>query len=221
MADAKVAGVVFDLLEPAIGTFPNLVTPKQMKVRGVPKGEAFYSLEVEIDAASPELQRLRSCISEAARERFPSLNLGEAIKNNTFNVPLKNGDVLAAAKADSDKKREWSRGKWVLTCRSDFAPALVIVQGGKAVEITDPTARKAAEREHFYSGQRVLVGVRLKAYDGVNDGKPGVKAYLEAVRSCGGGEKLFGAPDATERFKGYAGNDTTEDPTGASTSGDW
>lgn len=226
MSDAKVEGVVFDLkTEPCIASFLNLVTPKKMKVRGVEKGEPFFSLNAEIDENSKELPRLRSAIAQAARELFPSMDLGVAIKDGSFKVPLVNGNTLAdtAAAPGSKKQREWSRGKWVLTCRSkeDYPPNLTLVQNGKVIALEDKDARRAAERAHFYSGQRVLFGVRLKAYNGVDGGRPGVKAYLEAVHSCGGGEKLFGGADPTERFSDYIGLDSKEDPTAAAANGEW
>lgn len=229
MAEAKVNGVVFDLQEPCIGSFLNLVTPKRVSQSS--NETPTYSLNAEIDKDSKELLRLRTAIAEAAKELFPGLDLGAAIKSGEFLVPLVSGDLLAdkAVKKSKDtgkeRLREWSRGKFVLTARSkdDYPPALTLVEGGKVIALDGIDAKKAAERKHFYSGQRILFGVRLKAYNGVGvNGKPGVKAYLEAVHSCGGGEKLFGGADPTERFKDYVGTDSHEDPTVASSdSGDW
>ena len=229
MAEAKVQGVVFDLQETCIGTFLNLVVPK--RVSQSTNETPTYSINAEIDAGSKELTRLRAAIGEAAKELFPGLDLGTAIKSGDFIVPLVSGDLLAdKAKQKSqatgkERLREWSRGKFVLTARSkeDYPPALTIVQGGKVIALEGIDAKRAAERANFYSGQRILFGVRLKAYNGVGvGGKPGVKAYLEAVHSCGGGEKLFGGRDPTERFRDYIGLDSEEDPTVATTaSGEW
>ena len=90
------------------------------------------------------------------------------------------------------------------------------------IELDTPEARKLAEKKDFFSGQRVLFGVRLKAYHAVGaTGKPGVKAYLEVVHSCGGGERVLGNRQAAiERFKDYVGLESQEDPT-AVASGDW
>lgn len=237
MADAKVIGVVFDASEPCIGTFLNLVTPK--RVSQSTNETPTFSANFEIAAGSKDLTRLRADISTAAKELFPGLDLGAAIASGDFLVPLTSGDLIAdkarnKARAaaqpgtpdvDLKRQREWSRGKFVLIARSkeDYQPSLTIVQNGKVIALEDKDARKAADRIHFYSGQRVLFGVRLKAYQAVGvNGKPGVKAYLEAVHSCGGGEKLLGsAPDPTERFRDYVGKDTQEDPTGATASGEW
>lgn len=237
MANAKVEGVVFNSSEPCVGTFLNLVTPRRVSQSN--NETPTFSANFELAADSKDLPRLRAAIADAARELFPGLNLGAAIADGSFVVPIANGDMLAdkaMGKArmsaqpgtpdDQLKKlREWSRGKHVLTSRSkeDYAPALTLVQNGKVVALEDKDARKAAERANFYSGQRVLFGVRLKAYEAVGQGgKPGVKAYLEAVHSCGGGEKLLGGgSDPTERFREYIGQDTQVDPTGAAQTNEW
>ena len=227
MADAKVVGVVFDASEPSIGTFLNLVTPKRVSQSSneVPT----YSGNFEMPADGKDLPRLRAAIAEAARELFPGLDLGAAIKSGEFIVPLQSGDMLAdKAQAKSkatgkERLREWSRGKFVLVSRSkeDYPPSLTIVSGGKVVDVSDADARKAIGSKHFFSGQRVLFGVCLKAYHAVGvTGKPGVKAYLQVVHSCGGGEKLFGGADPTERFSAVYGLESQEDPTAVS-SGEW
>jgi hypothetical protein len=228
MATAKVEGVVFDASEPAIGTFLNLVTPK--RVSQSTNETPTFSANFEMPADGKDLPRLRSAIVEAARQLWPNMDVGAQIKAGELVVPLADGEALANKAADKsrvtgkERLREWSRGKFVLTSRSkeDYAPSLTIVSGGKVIELADKDARQAADRQHFYSGQRVLFGVRLKAYEAVGvNGKPGVKAYLEVVHSCGGGERLLGnKADATERFKDYIGLDSQEDPVAAN-SGEW
>ena len=122
MVDAKVVGVVFDATEPSIGIFLNLVTPKRVSQSS--NENPTYSANFEMPADGKDVPRLRAAIAEAAKELFPGLDLGAAIKSGEFNVPLVIGDELsekAKAKSTATGKvrlREWSRGKMVLTARS-------------------------------------------------------------------------------------------------------
>jgi hypothetical protein len=220
--------IQFDSLVPWTGSFLNLDRPKTItqSSRETPK----FSGNFEIDKGSGEEKRIRAAIVEAARQLWPNMDVGAAIREGRINVPLYDGDKLAdkAAQksADIGKKRlrEWSRGKVVLIARSkdEYPPAVTFRENGKIFECETLEAVAKIKGKFLYTGVQVLFGVRLNAYEAVGaDGKPGVNAYLEAVESLGTGERLIASKDRTERFKGYIGLPKDEDPTGANAGDDW
>ena len=228
---AQAERVQFDSMVPWMGTFLNLDKPRTItqSPREVPK----FSGNFETDKGSEEEKRIRAAIIECARQQWPGMDIGAAIREGRLNVPLSDGDKLAdkakQKSADSGKSRlrEWSRGKVVLIARSkdEYPPACTIRENGQTVVLETLDAVSRAKGKFFYTGVQVLFGVKLSAYDAVGaDGKPGVTAYLEAVESLGTGERLIAQKDRTERFKGYIGLEKDEDPTGMSTAdagGDW
>lgn len=227
MADVAQERIQFDSMAPWTGTFLNLDKPRTItqSPREVPK----FSANFEIEKGSSEEKRIRAAIVEAARQLWPNMDIGAAIREGRLNVPLSDGDKLAdkakQKSADTGKKRdrEWSRGKVVLIARSkdEYPPAVTIRENGQTILLETLDAVARAKSKFLYTGVQCLFGIRLNAYEAVGtDGKPGVNAYLEAVESLGVGEKLIAQADRTERFRGYVGLEKNEDPTGASTA-DW
>jgi hypothetical protein len=220
--------IQFDSMVPWTGSFLNLDKPRT--ITQSPRETPKFSSNFEIDKGGTEETRIRAAIVEAARQLWPNMDIGAAIRDGRLNVPLFDGDKLAdkAAQksADSGKKRlrEWSRGKIVLIARSkdEYPPAVTIRENGKTVECETLEAVFRAKSKYLYTGVQCLFGVKLNAYEAVGaDGKPGVNAYLEAVESLGIGEKLIATRDHTERFRGYIGLEKNEDPTGANAGSDW
>lgn len=222
--------IQFDSLEPWTGTFLNLDKPRTItgSNREVPK----FSGNFEIEKGSPEEKRIRAAVVEAARQLWPNMDIGTAIREGRLSVPLSDGDKLAdkakqkSADTGKPRLREWSRGKIVLTARSkdEYPPAVTIRENGQTVVLETLDAVARSKGKFLYTGVNVLFGVRLNAYDAVGaDGKPGVTAYLEAVESLGTGERLIAQKDRTERFRGYIGLEQDHDPTGATApaGGDW
>ena len=214
----------FTSLKPWLGSFLNLDKPRRV-TQSVNEKERF-SCNFETDDVS-EIGRAKAAIIACAREKWPALDAGAAIASDSLLVPLANGDKLAdrAAKksADSGKQRlrEWSRGKQVLTARSEFAPATTIVENGQAVVLEDGNAVARVKNKYFFTGANVLFAVVFNAYDAVGDGKPGVNAYLRAVESTGTGTQLIARRDPTERFSAYRGLARDEDPTQEQHASDW
>jgi hypothetical protein len=226
MADTE-ERITFDTTEPCLGSFLNVTEAKRITQSA--NEVARFSANFELLNESEDLKRLRGLIVQVARAKWPSLDVGAAIRAHQLQVPIQDGTELADRnKADhaAGKKnkagkviqeREWSRGRAIFIARSkdEYPPELTVRENGKPVSLEHPDAIKAAGRKHFYTGQNVMFGVRLKAYDGVGaTGLPGVNAYLEAVESVGGGEKLIGnRADPTSRFSSYQGIESEEDPT--------
>lgn len=222
--------IQFDSMVPWTGAFLNLDKPRTItqSPREVPK----FSGNFEIEKGSTEEKRIRAAIVEAARQMWPNMDVGAAIREGRLNVPLSDGDKLAdkakqkSADTGKSRLREWSRGKVVLIARSkdEYPPAVTVRENGQTVVLETLDAVSRAKSKFLYTGVQCLFGVRLSAYDAVGaDGKPGVTAYLEAVESLGTGERLIAQKDRTERFRGYIGLEKDEDPTGASADagGDW
>ena len=226
MASEAQERIQFDSMVPWTGTFLNLDKPRTItqSPREVPK----FSANFEIEKGSSEEKRIRAAIVEAARQMWPNMDIGDAIKSGRLNVPLSDGDKLAdkasQKSADTGKKRdrEWSRGKVVLIARSkdEYPPAVTIRENGATVVCETLDAVSRAKSKFLYTGVQVLFGVKLSAYDAVGaDGKPGVTAYLEAVESLGTGDRLIAQKDRTERFSSYIGLEKNEDPTGNAPAG--
>lgn len=223
----KDAGL-FDINEPTVSTFPNLLEPKAVKRNGKDTGEPKYSLNIEIDPErQPALaQAIKAKALEIARAKWPGRDFAkEASKTYkdqdgtvqkklpTFVFPWSSGNELADNAKARNKDREFSRGKLVLTARSKFQPRLSAIVGGKLVEFEGDAAKAA--KQYFYSGVEVLAQINFQAYDGVGEtGADGVTAYLQQVLSTNKGKKLAGGgPSAAEVFSGYLGSISNVDPT--------
>lgn len=218
MTDTQENAGVFSSSKPCLGSFLNVVEAR--RVTKSSKEEPKFSGNFEHEDGHPDIAAMRAKIVEVARAKWPSMNIGEAIKSGSLLVPLGSGDKLADKAKLKNREREWSRGKTVLTARSQFQPQLSYVEGGRLVELGDQSAVVAAKAK-FETGKMVLYQVNFVAYDAVGEGKPGVTAYLNMVCSTGFGEKLIkGGPSAAEVFKGYMGLESHEDPTGAGASDD-
>jgi len=122
---------LFDTKEPALISFPNLLEAKRVSKSAAEKPK--FSINVEFDDDSTDLSRLKSEIGRVAKAKWPGLNVGEAIRDGSLVVPITSGDKLVAKAEAKGKKREWSKGKQVLTARSEFDPTLASVIGGKYV----------------------------------------------------------------------------------------
>lgn len=211
----------YQLLKPQLASFLNIDEPRKVKRNGKEVGEAKFSLNLELLADSDDLKNIRARIVSQARAMWPSLNVGEAIKSGALIVPLEDGDKIADKQKGKGKPREWSRGRQVLTARTKNAPGVGIITGGQIVQLDGKAEIVARKSAFFFTGVEVLAELDFVAYDAVDDaGKPGVTCYLNSVLSTGKGEKLIKGRDLKETFSGYAGIDSTEDPTGGSAAGD-
>ena len=183
------------------------VDPKTKKAKGDPKYSATFLLAPD----SADLAALKSLCKEIAKEHNADF------ANTAW--PFKNGDTEADKLKARGKNGEVYRGQVVI--RSDtgekYPPGLAIFKDGNikkgAIDLASP-ALVSQYKGWFYSGSNVIPVVQLKWYDAVNEGKPGIKAYLGMVVATNTGERLGGGKPASERFKGVVGQATNEDPTG-------
>lgn len=213
MTDQVSTANLFQMQEPALISFPNLLVPA--RVSKSPKEEPKYSISIEFEPDHADLAKLKAEIGRVAAAKWPGKDIGEAIRTGALMVPITAGDKLAAKAKEKGKAREWSVGKQVLTARSQHEPALAAIENGAARNFTGYT-RPLFKTYDKVTGNFGLVEVNLQAYDGVgDDGKPGVTAYLNAVIITSVGPKLAGGGRvASEVFKSYVGANSDEDPTG-------
>lgn len=196
----------FTLTAPATLTFINFAEARAVTKGSKPK----FSANFELAADHPDIPAIKALIAQVAREASPGVDL------NSIHKPLGSGDKLAEKAKAKGKNREFSRGKQVLTARSDYRPQLGYIENGRINEVSDDNAIKARERDTFYSGVDALGQVEFVWYDAVGEnGTPGVTAYLNQVLSLKRGAKLMGqGQSVAETFKGYAGIASPESVTG-------
>lgn len=220
MADA-VPGI-FNLTAPAVMAHPNLFVPKAFGKKGKETGEPKYSANLLLPLDHPDLPGIKATIMAVARGKWPARDIGAEIKAGTFKMPLTSGDkqverakkkLADAGKAD-DNRADYQAGKIIIAGRSKYEPKLAGIENGKVVDYID--AARAAAKNKFYFGVHVLAQLNFVAYDGVGANPDGVTAYLNMVLTLNKGERLTAGTSAAETFRGYVGQASAEDPTGAS-----
>jgi Protein of unknown function (DUF2815) len=198
--------------EEALATlnFPFLFTPRAYTHNGKAVGKVRYDASFELDANNPDIEAMKVKALAAARTEFPNLDIVKEYREGRFQMPWSAGDKLADKAQEAGKKREYSRGRIVLIARSDFPPALSVIENGRKVDYFGP-ARPNAEAA-FYPGVKVWFGVTFTGY--AVDGKRGVAAYLDWIISSKTGTRLAGGSRSeAEVYGGYAGVLSSEDPT--------
>lgn len=184
--------------------FPNLFVPRPIKINGKEKGEPVFGVTMLFDKASmsPEDQdRLKTLIETAqrvAREKWP----GRDFKVEPIAMPFKQGDKEAEKSEKRGKNGDFYKGKLVLKTNSKFKPQVV---GLDRKEIINDKL--------VYSGCLMYAEVNFVAYDSVNGGTDGVKAYLgNFVMKAKDGPRIAGK-SAADVFAGIGGADVNDDPT--------
>lgn len=216
-ADAKTDGI-YNLTQPVVMSFPQLLEPKAFTENGKAKGEPKFSANLNFPADSEDLKAIKALAAKLARAKWPDKPFyvtttdGQKIAEVLF--PFANGDKLADARQKKGKDDgEYMRGKVVISARSKYEPRLSYVENKKIIDCEGDMAKQAAKGK-FYPGVEVLAQLNLVPYDAVgSNGKPGVTAYLNMVLSTGKGARISGGQTASEAFKGYVGSVSAEDPT--------
>ena len=228
--EEKVSGF-FALTSPAILEYPNVIDAKRFKGKnGKEKGDPKFSATVVLDPDGEDWKTAKAIITALAKQHVSSF---DGIK-----FPHKSGDkVLAELKAkfaaagkEYDGRSDHLAGKIMIAAKSglDIPPQLGIMgydpKGNLLVNPDDKTrlvngilalddeGLKRKYKSKFYRGVGAFATLKFQWYDAVDDGKPGVTAYLVNVLSTGVGKNLGGARSVTEAFKGYAGKPSGESP---------
>lgn len=204
MADEAVSGI-YNLTEPVVMTFPNLLTPKAFGQKGKESGELKYSANFSFNPDSADLKAMKATAVRIARAKWP----GRELKELCF--PFSNGTKLADDAKANKKDREFYRDKVIVAARSKYEPRLSGIENGKVVDYEGDLRAQASKK--FFSGAEVLAQVNFVAYKGVGRNPDGVTAYLNMVFTTGKGVRIGGGQTAAEVFKGYVGTISAEDPT--------
>lgn len=215
----KMQTIPYTSAAPHVTAHPHLLEAVKFKRNGKETGEAKFGAVFVIEPDHIDLVNLKAKAVEAARLRWPGVDL------KTLQFPFKDGSAeadkrvakLKAEGKEDDKKGDFQRGKVLLKASSKFQPKLSIWPKGAAapIELTDEAAFKMHGGK-FYFGVKALFEVAFQAYDPVREGdKPGVTAYLQQLCSTNEGDRLAGGRSASEVFSGYKGTVSGIDPTKA------
>ena len=200
---------------------PNLVIPRKFKnPQGQESGEPKYSALFGMDPNRPDFTEMKRLATLVAKDAAYVDDEGNLIPMNNLSWPFITGDKLAdkakklvEAGAAKARSAEYYRGLIVIKARTLRPPGLAYVQGKQIVELDmdDEIGRKKHTGKFFF-GAEVWADITFSAHQ-VGSNKPGVNAYLNSVMATGKGERLGGFTPASERFKGYLGQMSGEDPT--------
>lgn len=178
--------------------FPDMFDPKRFGERqGKPQGDPMFGGLFAFERADVgDLVKK----AQAVAMKYWDGNLPSNIR-----WPFEKGDEYAAKQKAKGKDGSFAEGKTLVKGKSKYKPGLIDWLGN---EIVDPN--KA------YSGCYVRCEFNLVAYDAIGeDGRPGVKAYLNHVmlsrRQANhetAGERIGGA-DAKSVFSGLIDQDST------------
>lgn len=195
-----------EITKSVVTTYPQLIVAEAFKRNGKVTGDPKFSINFEFEADHPSLSILKETAAKIAAARWPGRDFA------TLAFPFSSGDKLAEAAKGRGKNREQSRGKVVLVARSgeEYPPQLSAIVNGQWEDFEGDYRAKA--KPYFYSGVRCIGRVVFKAYDGVGANPDGVACYLSGVGSLNKGERIGGAGSQADRFKGYVGVESDEDP---------
>lgn len=175
-----------------IMAFPNLFEPKAFMQNGKAKGEPKYGLTMLFDPAVVE--PLKAKAKEVALAKWPGRPLAE------LKFPFRNGDAEAAKAKAKGKDGSFYVGKVVVKSDSKYQP-----------QIVDQDKNPIIDKNRVFSGCYGYAELNFVAYDGVNGGQDGVKAYVNFVLVARPGKRIAGK-DAATVFAGIKGGTSQKNP---------
>lgn len=201
---------IFKFMDPAIIAFPeSIFKPKAFMKDGKAVGEEKYEGNLLFKDAD-ELKAMKKHAVAVAKAKWGNVDL------KSIKFPFRSGDKAADKRkmeiAGGAKKPdgEFQRGKVTIVAKSKFQPQLSAVEGDRIVEYTDATM--AVAKAKFFFGAEVIGELNFVAVE--VSGNKSVAVYLNALMATGKGTKIGGRQAAADRFKGYRGTVSAEDPTG-------
>jgi len=221
MTDTKLPSS-FVATHPAVSVYPHVLAPSQYEDPVTKKkGKLEYSSQFLYKPDDADFLALKTACINAAKAKWPGLDIGDAYKKGELRMPWFSGDKkmektkakLAAKAKDYTGSLDFMAGYVVVKAHTEkFPPQVGYIQGGKLIDLLTEEAKVAAKGK-FYSGVEALFQAAVSAYDGVgDDGKPGVTLYLQTFCStCKG--KQIGGRVVSQVFAGYAGKASDTDPT--------
>lgn len=204
-------------------SFPNLLEPKQYQG----KGDHFFSMEMIFEPEALEKFKLwdddsgtftevdiKRVLVELAKEKWPDLNVKEAVASGGLHWPIKNGDKHADKREANGKKgNDHYRGMSIINCKSsaDYPPNLYYMDGKTRKQVDRVTSGgKQVATQKFYGGAYCFAELNVVAQE-TPQGKY-LSFYVNAVRFVKDGERL-GGTSMMDRFDGIQGGAADYDPT--------
>lgn len=209
---------VYATLNPATMLWPRLITPEAFKKDGKSVGEPKYGAALVLPADHADLAPLKGRGAAVAKGKWPGVEF------NTIEWPFKSGAKMIAenkAKHEADPTKfrllpedvqKFIADKVVLQARTKKQPGLGKMTAGGIIMLEGVALER--EKAIFYSGTDALFEINFWPNVG-SKGEKYITAYLNAVVSYNKGARIgsSGGPPLAERFKGYVGHATAEDPT--------
>lgn len=167
--------------------WPNLFTPRAVKIKGKETGKPKYGLSMLLDPS--EIGDLKTAAKAVALAKWPGRTLSE------LHFPFANGDKLEAAQAEQGRDGKFYGGRIVLKASSKFKPVVV-----------DTHRKDIIDHSRLYSGAYGYAELNFVAYDGVGQNPDGVTAYVNFVMKSRDGDRIAGR-DAAGVFAGIDGGE--------------
>ncbi len=197
---AEVSGIIVS--PEALIVFPNFFDPKPFKDKnGKEKGDPVYSGTFLFDPST--IDDMKAKAKEVALAKWPGRTLSE------LKFPFFDGTKQADKQKATKKDGEFYRGKVGVKSSTQY-PVQVVGPDGK----TEWSKGSPYERK-VYSGVYGYVEFNFVAYDGVNGGQDGVKAYPNFVMISKTDTPRVAGRDARTVFAGIAGGKSAHNPVDA------
>jgi hypothetical protein len=198
--------------------FGHITTPAVVGKKGT-KGDPQYSITIGLPAGA-DLVGLKAKAIAVAKATWP----GRALQNpNAPQDPRSIQLPFKSAKARADEAKTKGRDGaiyndfvYTFDARSgmEYPPQIAIRDADGTIRLLEGTQVGVEGKQKFYNGCFVGVSVSFKAYHSQSEGGigaySGVKAFLSSVIWLADGPRIGG--NATETFRHYAGEVTTENP---------
>lgn len=214
-------------------SFPNLWEPRPFMKNGKPRGEPNYNLQMMFEPADLLKFKLYDestgnlvdsdiarVLVDIAKEKWPDINVKEAVAAKDLKWPIKSGDDIHAKKSAAGKKgTEFYQGLKIISAKSasDYPPMLSYKEKGEIKRIARGTDSGAALAKNFFSGGNyAFAELNVKASemkDDDDDVKKYLSFYVNSVRFVKEGERIGGGGGLMDRFEGVNGGETDYDPT--------
>ena len=213
--------------EPAILLFGHLFEPvmfdeRTNKFRKAENGEkGWYDATFLFGADSRDLAALKAIAKRLVDGAQFRDRDGNPIPDNLLQLPWESGEAFMrrqAAKRGDKADESLFSGRVLFKTSTIYAPLLNVYGNGQLTKYRDEM-RGSAEK-YFYPGVHVLAEVNLQTHQ-VGSNMPGVKAYLNELVSAATGDRLAGGRPTEEKFSGYIGARSSEDPTSGAGANPW
>lgn len=204
---------IFNTTQPVVMTHPQLFEARAIGPKGRESGKPKFSASFLFKPESQDLKDMKNLALKVAKAKWASRDIIADVKANTFKMPFASGDAMADRQKNNGKDGDYNRGHVVLSARSIFQPALVLIQNNKLTDLTGEA--RLANKDKFFFGAEVLLQVNFVAYQGIGTNPDGVTAYMQMVVATGKGTLMKAAgQSSSDAFSTYMGSVSMDNPLG-------